>query len=260
MSIQPSSNFFNKITEILLNSESLTKPLVGKQYLKEYVKSKFFLNKTKQIVESNIYSSQEALDLTKELLDKLALGDPPKDWLNYIYQYTLSKSFPHASEIKQFNGLEKPILLYLQVLRIFSDFEKESSSASCQSKYPLLFLTAEEEKSLKRNNEYKLFKKSFLSNYVYEMMKLHQEITGHNTLEHVCGVHHVSMHVGRQLYKAGLPVDLGKVSGAAAGHDIGKYGCTGSELKRVPYLHYYYTDMWFKGHNLTYIGHIAANH
>ncbi len=28
----------------------------------------------------------------------------------------------------------------------------------------------------------------------------------------------------------------------------------------MPYLHYYYTDLWFRSHDITYIGHIAANH
>ncbi|WDC84150.1 hypothetical protein PL321_18120 [Caloramator sp. mosi_1] len=57
-----------------------------------------------------------------------------------------------------------------------------------------------------------------------------------------------------------LPIDLGRISGAAAGHDIGKFGCKGVELKRVPYLHYYYTDVWFKKHNINYIRNIAINH
>jgi len=39
----------------------------------------------------------------------------------------------------------------------------------------------------------------------------------------------VATHVGRQLNKAGIDVNLGLVSGAAAGHDIGKYGCKAEE-------------------------------
>ena len=57
------------------------------------------------------------------------------------------------------------------------------------------------------------------------------------------GVHYVAMFAGRQLARTQVPVDLGLVSGAAAGHDIGKYGCRKSEEKRIPYLHYYYTDL-----------------
>ena len=54
------------------------------------------------------------------------------------------------------------------------------------------------------------------------------------------------------------PLDLALVSGSAIGHDIGKFGCHPGE--RVAYLHYYYTDLWFRRHRLTDIGHVAANH
>ena len=60
------------------------------------------------------------------------------------------------------------------------------------------------------------------------------------TLSHIAGVHHVAMTVARGLKKAGGPIDLALSSGAAAGHDLGKFGCKPNE--RVPYLHYYYTN------------------
>lgn len=74
------------------------------------------------------------------------------------------------------------------------------------------------------------------------VLGLCREAMPFDTLAHVAGVQHVAMRVGRQLAKAGVPVDLGLISGAAAGHDIGKYGCRDSEAKRIPYLHYY-TDI-----------------
>ena len=94
--------------------------------------------------------------------------------------------------------------------------------------------------------------------YVYELMRLGLEATPYRTLEHIAGVHHVAMTAGRALHRAGIPVDLALVSGSAAGHDIGKFGCRPGE--RVPYLHYYYTDLWFRRRRLTDIGHVAANH
>ena len=55
-----------------------------------------------------------------------------------------------------------------------------------------------------------------------------------------------------------MPIDLALASGAAAGHDLGKFGCKPNE--RVPYLHYYYTAQWFNAYHMENIGHIAANH
>ena len=60
------------------------------------------------------------------------------------------------------------------------------------------------------------------------------------------------------LRRGGVELDLALVSGSAIGHDIGKFGCRPGE--RVPYLHYYYTDQWFRRRRLTDIGHVAANH
>lgn len=91
-------------------------------------------------------------------------------------------------------------------------------------------------------------------------MNLDMAITGHNTLDHVIGVNHLSMYIGRQLFKLGLPLDLGVVVGASLGHDIGKYGVLDSDKSRVPYLHYYYTEEWFKKFKINKIGHIATNH
>mgnify|MGYP001652445142 CR=1 FL=1 len=98
----------------------------------------------------------------------------------------------------------------------------------------------------------------FRSEYIYELMRLGMEVTPYNTLEHIAGVHWVAMHVAGGLYEAGVPIDLALESGAAAGHDFGKFGCKPGEA--VPHMHYYYTDQWFRHRGMDYIGYIAANH
>ena len=118
----------------------------------------------------------------------------------------------------------------------------------------------EEIETLENEDEYVKFIKAFKKDYIYEMMKLNGEVFKYNTLDHICGVHYLSLHIARQLKDKNVQIDLGRVSGAAAGHDVGKYGCIGEELKRVPHLHYYYTDQWFKKHNINYIRNIAINH
>ena len=79
-------------------------------------------------------------------------------------------------------------------------------------------------------------------------MRLNREATPFETLGHIAGVHHVAMTVAKGLYEAGVPIDLALASAAAAGHDLGKFGCKPNE--RVPYLHYYYTHEWFSAHRL----------
>ncbi len=82
---------------------------------------------------------------------------------------------------------------------------------------------------------------------------------GFSTYEHVLGVTGLALWIGRQLAKVAA-VDLPLLHGAALGHDIGKFGCVGDEVRRIPRLHYYYTHTWYQDRGLLSIGHIATTH
>lgn len=250
----------NNILYTLLSAEALEKHPQAKNAVRSYIESRRFKEGINFIVMNKNYSCKAVMELCAPLLEELSQGNAPADWLFYTYQYALSKSFPKVVNIELNEVLELPCTIYLNILRIFSNFQKLTDDGTWQSLYPVSFLTEEEEDSLENPAEYRAFVTAFHQEYVYEMMKMSQEVMGYNTLDHICGVSYLAAFVGRQLKKAGLPVDMGRVVGSALGHDVGKYGCKTSELKRVPYLHYYYTDQWFKKHGITYIGHIATNH
>lgn len=249
-----------KITTALLNTKWLKNNLVREDYIKNFIEDSAFINKIRVMLDEKDFSCKCVLDLCISIMNGLAGGNVPEDWLKYIYNYALNKSYPHAVEMELINFLNPACELYLNVLKTISEYQKSSNDNTWQGKYPMNFLTVTEEDALENSSEYKSFIHAYKKDYVYEMMKLHQELTGYNTLDHICGVHFLALYIARQLSYAGLTVDLGRVSGAAAGHDIGKYGCSKSELKRVPYLHYYYTDYWFKKHDIIYIRHVAVNH
>jgi nicotinic acid mononucleotide adenylyltransferase/HD superfamily phosphodiesterase len=254
------TQLYKKICSRLLSEDWPHHVVDTQAAVKTYIEDILFLDNLHKIVENKDYSCSSVLTLCNSLMDELAHDNIPPNWLEYVYQYALNKSFPHAVEAELQDSLENSCIIYLNTLKVISEFQKNDSDSTWQSKYPMVFLTIEEEAELESPLEYMEFLKTFNDEYVYEMMKLNQEVLGFNTLDHICGVHYLALYIGRELKKAGIPIDLGRVSGAAAGHDIGKYGCKSSELKRVPYLHYYYTDLWFKNHDITYIGHIAMNH
>ncbi len=219
-----------------------------------------FVDKISDMVKNSDYSCKNILTACNEIMLAAAENSVPQDWLSYSYYYTLNKSFPQAVPIKLTQQLDISCSLYLNVLRTVLEYEKTQNNIEWQEKNTISFLKLEEEKNLENPLEYRRFKEAFKKDYIYEMMRLAGEVTGHSTLEHVCGVHYLAMYIGRQLHSMEVPIDLGRVSGSAAGHDIGKYGCKDTELSRVPYLHYYYTDYWFKKHDIPFIGHIAVNH
>ena len=249
-----------KIFRKLYNSHFLKSTNISQEFLDKHVNSPAFLYNLKDILDEKNFSPSKVLYLCAPILNDL-YKECPDDWLIYIYNYTLSKNFKDAVTIELDSRFTLGCEIFLKIYKVLCDIEKSTvDSDSWQSKYPLITLKDDEIKELERKDEYVRFTKAFNRDYVYEMMKLNGEIFKYNTLDHICGVHYLAMFLARQLKTKGLPIDLGRVSGAAAGHDIGKYGCKGEELKRVPHLHYYYTDQWFKKHNINYIRNIAINH
>ncbi|HAJ32633.1 MAG TPA: cytidyltransferase [Candidatus Atribacteria bacterium] len=254
---------YNKISKKILHTQMLDDISLDKELVRKYIENPPFLKQLSSMVEKKDYSCQAVYFLCKDLLVDIDKKHNPTNWLYQVFQFVLSKSFPEAADLSLKDisyNCQKTFLLYLEFLRVILDFQKLSGDFTFHSKYSLNFLTFEEKNKLENPAEYKRFLKAFNDEYIYEMMKLSQEVLKFNTLDHICGVNWIALFIGRQLYNLGLPVDLGRISGAAAGHDIGKYGCKDIEVERTPYLHYYYTDMWFKKHNIPYIGHIAVNH
>ncbi|SDK77164.1 cytidyltransferase [Natronincola ferrireducens] len=250
---------YNEIYDCLLSKDFLKTHHIKEDFIKSHLQSSSFIDFLEEMLETNNYSCKAVFMLCKNILMDLWEKKIPQDPLQYIYQFTLSLSFPNSVELDLKNFLNNGCFLYLKVLRVISQHQKLYDD-SMQSKYPLDLLPIGETNNLMNVSEYKSFVGAFYDDYIYEMMKLNHEVTGHNTLDHICGVHHLAVFIAEQLLSKNIPLDLGRVSGGAAGHDIGKFGCRSSESKRVAYLHYYYTDQWFKKHNIPNIGHVALNH
>ncbi|MBU5437936.1 cytidyltransferase [Tissierella sp. MSJ-40] len=225
----------------------------------QYIDSEQFESLLEGIIKDKLFSAFSLMDL---FYDYFKLFDPIsyEDWMETIYNWIVFKSFPHKNKFNYNKELIPLYELYLNLLRAFISYESLYKKDTFISNHPLSFLTEEEENKLQFPKEYFTFKKTFDEYYIYELMYLNMAITKHNTLLHIVGVNYLSLYIGRQLYELGLPVDLGVIVGASLGHDIGKYGVLKEDIERVPYLHYYYTEQWFRKFNMDRIGHIATNH
>lgn len=251
---------YKKIYCLLTNIKWVEETGIEEKSMKANLKSAAFVEGVNSMVSEKDFSCRRVLSLWKMLMYKIPSQKTDDEWLSYFYQYTLFKSFPESVATTFQRDLDAPCSVYLRLLRAVSQFQMNTPDGTWQSKYPLSFLNAEEESNLENPSEYRRFLQAFSDDFIYELMKLGLEVYGFNTLDHVCGVHYLSLFLSRQFSKLGLPIDLGRISGAAAGHDIGKYGCRENEFCRVAYLHYYYSDIWFKKYDINYIRHIALNH
>ena len=199
-------------------------------------------------------SCAAALDAFRPLLDRIS-PEPAEGWLSCAYETARSLLYP-AADAGHTAAQRDGALCFLQFLQVLFDLERVSLPFDLWLDFELC--TEEELSHSGVAEEYRRFLRRFREEYIYELLRLGREVTPFQTLDHIAGVHHVAMQVARAFRSAGGLIDLGLISGAALGHDLGKFGCKPGE--RVPYLHYYYTDQWFTRRGLTALGHIAANH
>ena len=195
----------------------------------------------------------DVLALCRPELETLCPGEPSEGWLAYAYDYARRLLYPEKTGAEPFAPGAVFLLSVLQVL-----FAAEAELLPHDPAWTFDFLTDDELAGSSSAPSYQRFLRLWRREFVYELMRLGLEVTPYRTLEHIAGVHHIAVTAARALRKSGVAVDVALVSGAAAGHDLGKFGCRPGE--RVPYLHYFYTDQWFRRRRMTDIGHVAANH
>ena len=199
-------------------------------------------------------SCAAALEAFRPLLGQLA-PEPPEGWLRYAYQVALSLLYPaadHSHTSAQWDGA----LCFLQFLQVL--LRAEGRALPFDPWLDFAFCSEEELTDSGVAEEYHRFLSRFQGEYIYELLRLSVEVTPFKTLSHIAGVHYIAMTAAHGLLEAGEEVDMALISGAAAAHDVGKFGCRPGE--RVPYLHYYYTDQWLTGRRMEGISHIASNH
>lgn len=195
----------------------------------------------------------DVLALCRPELEVLCPGEPSEGWLAYAYDYARRLLYPEKTGAEPFAPGAVFLLSVLQVL-----FAAEAELLPHDPAWTFDFLTDDELAGSPCAPSYQRFLRLWRREFVYELMRLGLEVTPYRILEHIAGVHHLAVTAARALRKSGVAVDVALVSGAAAGHDLGKFGCRPGE--RVPYLHYFYTDQWFRRRRMTDIGHVAANH
>ena len=176
---------------------------------------------------------------------------PEGGWSGYVLSNAIARLYPqHRREAtEQQEDLALCALLALQLLLA------EERNLSFDMTMDFAFCTEAEAAD---SPYYQRFLQVWWQDFIYELLRLSSELTPFSTLQHIAMVHHVAMTAGRALRRSGVTVDLGLTSAAAAGHDIGKFGCLPGE--RVPYLHYYYTDEWLTRSGLPQVGQVAGNH
>ena len=245
------------ITERLKDKHVLKQLGKEEPQIDKLLRERHFRDSLKEIVTHEVMTCEEVLDAVKNIIGEFS-PEPEGGWLNFLFadgkNVLYPQNFPEVMEPQYMRGK----IFYLEILRKFLEAERDFHGFRMTMHYALA--SFEECKNSPTRREYEYFLDFCRDTYLLEFMRIAAEVTPFNTGGHVAGVHNVAMHMARELKQCGLPVDLALMSGAAIGHDIGKFGCKETESRRVPYLHYYYTDLLFKRYDMPTIGYIGANH
>lgn len=253
--------FIGEMTEALTERNFVRENKTNKKQMEKMLSKpqwKEFLKELPKLADKDgRFDSVKVAELGEQKLDVMK-DIPPEGWPLHTFRYVCNQLFPHMPGAETPEKYRTGREFFLQILRGLYNYEYYTLPFDPTFDFQMLSDEQVEEGGFIK--EYIKLKKVISAKYIYEFMRIGNDIMPFNAVGHVGGVHYVAMLMAYQLYRAGVPVDLALISGAAAGHDIGKYGCKKSEEKRIPYLHYYYTDQCFRKFDLPKTGHIAGNH
>lgn len=243
-----------KQLENLLTEKAFLKEInMSKRAMLKLLQENNWQRKVEKLIILDEITCKDILIMSKSTISSLE-ASPDEGWLEFIKNDIIDRLFSSNKKLKKNVGVE----VLFRIIRVFINWQNDNRKFDSTRNIELL--SEEEYLECGIKDEYKRFVEFWNQNYIYEFMIIFKELTAFNTIGHISGVHFVAMHIARQLKKLDVPIDLALVSGAAAGHDLGKFGCKPSEAKKIPYLHYYYTNQLLKENNMPIIGHIAANH
>ena len=167
-----------------------------------------------------------------------------------LYPHTFPAPAPEVARVAEF---------FFPLAQAVLAEQARAGGDSIHERLPFVPLSEEEIARWPSATEYRRMLGYVEEDALLVTLAIAQQWMGLSIYDHVLGVTGLSLWIGRQLAHM-APVDLPLLHGAAIGHDVGKFGCVGDEVQRVPRLHYYYTHTWYQDRNLLSLGHIATNH
>jgi len=248
---------YKKIKEHVTGRKFLADVKISKKRMLEILSRSDWNSGISELISKDAFTCRDVLLLCQNSLSELA-AEPARGWLRYLYDDTVGRLYPEKAVQEDFGRNDAATSFLYTVLKVFFEYEKKRPNEN-----PMKYidnLSYEEIETCPAKDEYARYLKLYDKLYIYEFMRIGREIMPHKLLDHIAGVHSLAMHIAKQVKKKDVPIDLALMSGAAACHDIGKFGCKDSENERVPYLHYYYTDQCLKRFEMPATAHIAANH
>ena len=238
-----------EILEKLTQKDFIRRINLSEEKIQSLVLNKIFITKLSILISKENITCEDVKELSLEILNSLS-KDLPKDWLEYVYEYILYKSFPDSVTIKLNPKYENAVIVYLEILKtVFLHIEKHQKNDIFSFNSFIMNGSYE----LDNIEDFQKFKKVYYNNYIYELIILNYELTNSNLLYRINGVLDLSIQIANKLKLANVDVKIWLVYCLTIGYFIGNYALTHSDNIDTNY----YTKEWFERFGLSNIGDIA---
>ena len=164
-----------------------------KKSMNEIIKEGDWLAKIESIFQDETISCLKVAQACAYLSDS---QDMPRDreWLHYVYNFTLSQLFPTNFISISNSSFEEMRLFYSTVLRTFLTIEGKYQAFLTNTHFE--FFHPKEAMDQTIREEYTTFLKVCDELYLYEFLRISREATPFDTLGHVASVHYIA-EIGR---------------------------------------------------------------
>ncbi len=233
-----------EILHNLTKKDFIKKISLSEEKIQSLVLNKAFTTKLSVIIAKTRISCDDVRELSIEILNSLS-ENLPKDWLKYVYEYTLYKSFPDSVSIKLNPKYEDAVVVYLEILKtVFYSVEKHQETES----FSFNSFISNNNTDFERNEDFQKFKKVYIDNYIYELILLEHELTNSKLYYRIRAVWSLSMQIAQSLKMSGVNLKPWLVSCLTIGHFIGNYA-----VKHENNSIAFYTRQWFEKFDLSNI-------
>lgn len=132
------------------------------------------------------------LELCREELAQLCPRQPQEGWLRCAFDFARRQLFPE--QVPSSDGGAGAVF-FLSVLQVLFTVQREI--LPFDPMYDFAFISGEELEQSPGAALYEQMLRLWKREYIYEMMRLGLEVTPFRALEHIAGVHHIAITMGR---------------------------------------------------------------
>lgn len=241
--------FLNELHEEILNrltkKDFIIKINISEEKMQALLLNKAFATKLSTLVAKEYISCNDVFELSIEILDSL-VEKLPKDWLNYVYNYVLYKSFPNLVTIDLKSKYENACIVYLEILKIiFLRIQKHQKSDNLS-----FDLFIENSTEIQNNSNFQKFIEVYNDNYIYELIRLNDELTNSKLYNNIKTRWSSALQLASKLKNNNIEVKYWLMFSLMTGLFIGDLAARDcqNELSNS-----FYTNQWFEKFELSNI-------